>query len=269
MSNPRSEHPDSSAPSGDHGELPTSMRQGLDSTDQEFISRYMSFDSDLSWQPVSGDTSLPDRTTIGSSKLDEGDDEVASAMRAIEGDAPRELGDFKLVSKLGSGGFGVVYRASDQRLDRDVAIKVIKPDRIGDQRRQANFRAEAKAMAQLRHPNIVPVHQSGSVSSGQTFIVYEFIDGPTLRGFMRMNGVFPPEKAVKLVAGIAEGLGYAHRRGIVHRDVKPSNILIEEATGEPHIADFGCASRQSIVPPNQHESASDVFIGTPQYFSPE
>ncbi len=271
MSNPQSEHHDSSDSDDDYGDLPTSFDEGLDSTDQEFVSRYMSIDSDPSWRPVSGDISLADRTTIGSSRYEEDDvgGEDPGTARSIDRDAPRELGDFKLVGKLGSGGFGVVYRANDRRLDRDVAIKVIKPDRIGDERRQANFRAEAKAMAQLRHPNIVPVHQAGSVSSGQTFIVYEFIDGPTLRGFMRMHGVFSPDKAVQLVAGIADGLGYAHRSGIVHRDVKPSNILIEQSSGEPHLADFGCASRQSIVPPNLDEAASDVFIGTPQYFSPE
>ena len=236
----------------------------LDQADQEFISRYMSIDSELTWGSVPDEDSLADQTTIGSSNYR--DEQLRNEIGTH--DQQRALGEFKLIGKVGSGGFGVVYRALDTRLDRDVAIKVIKPDRIGDPRRCESFQAEARAMAQLRHPNIVPVHQAGAVSSGQTFIVYEFIDGPTLRGFMRMNGVFSPEKAVNLLTEIADGLGYAHRSGIVHRDIKPSNILIEAETGEPHIADFGCASRQSM-PATEITDASDVFIGTPQYFSPE
>ena len=264
MSDASANH-DESIPS-DHpaDPLATSFDQLLDAADHEFVSRYMSVDSDLSWISVAESDSLAEQTTIGPSSYQAAKirDEV---VQRIE---PRSLGDFRLIGKLGSGGFGVVYRARDTRLDRDVAIKVIKPDRIGDRRRQESFQAEAKAMAQLRHPNVVPVHQAGAVGSGQTFIVYEFIDGPTLRGYMRMHGVFSPAKAVGLLTKIADGLGYAHKSGIVHRDVKPSNILIEEESGEPHIADFGCASRQSL-PPDQVTEASDVFIGTPQYFSPE
>ncbi len=252
---PQQDEPQDTANSLDFG---VSMAPDVET--DEFVARHMSINSQAETLFVSEDVSQADVPTMAISEL---------SSQVFHDSGPRELGDFQLVNKLGSGGFGVVYRATDLRLDRDVAIKVIKPGKIGDSHRQENFQAEAKAVAQLRHPNIVPVHQAGSVSSGQTFIVYEFIDGPTLRGCMRQHGTFEPADGVKLLIKIADGLGYAHKCGIVHRDVKPENILIDEATGEPHIADFGCASRAAYGQKVHGEVLTDVYIGTPQYFSPE
>ena len=231
----------------------------------QFVTQHFSPDSNpgsvlISENEAADDDNLPPLPTVSMSSLTE---------HVFQTEDNRALGDFTLVDKLGSGGFGVVYRATDQRLDRDVAIKVIKADKIGDRHRRDSFQAEAKAVAQLRHPNIVPVHQAGEVASGQAFIVYQFIDGPTLRGYMRQHGAFAPKDAVKLLTKISDGLGYAHQCGIVHRDVKPENILIEHTTDEPHLADFGCAARQAYTQTVQGNVLSNVFIGTPQYFSPE
>lgn len=181
---------------------------------------------------------------------------------------PESLGEFELVGKLGSGGYGEVVRATDVRLKRDVAIKIVKRERAGDASQRERFLEEARSVAKLRHPNIVPVYQVGEIGSGIPFIVYGFIDGPTLRKRAWKKKRFEPDEAVALLVKIADGLGYAHELGIVHRDVKPANILIERKTGEPHIADFGCASTREL---GQQSATSDdrPYVGTLAYFSPE
>ncbi len=179
------------------------------------------------------------------------------------------FGHFTVIEELGSGGFGTVFRALDMQLDREVAVKIIKSASLANSSRMLRrFREEARAAAQLRHPNIVPVHHSGEFAEDEAFIVFDFIPGKTLRQVLREQGPFSANDAVELLAKVADALGYAHSRGVVHLDVKPENILIEAETNEPHVADFGCARREY----GEAGLAKDVRghrIGTPSYFSPE
>ncbi len=187
-----------------------------------------------------------------------------------------QIAHFRVLETLGSGGFGTVVRAYDTQLDREVAVKIIRSRSIGNKQIARQFQEEARAAAQLRHPNIVTVHQSGEYSNDQVYIVYDYIRGPTLREVLRKRRPLPMREAVSILARIARALGYAHAKGIVHRDVKPENVLIEKETDEPHVADFGCARRTpwqdeqtTKKPTRSRPSRANNFVGTPVYFSPE
>ena len=191
-----------------------------------------------------------------------------------------QIAHFKVIEKLGSGGFGTVLRAYDTQLDREVAVKIIKHDVLDSQKLVKQFEAEARAAAQLRHPNIVSVHQSGEYRTDQTFIVFDFIRGTTLRSLLKVRDQFSVRDRIRTLAKVADALGYAHSKRIVHRDVKPENILIEldedqaaagPVLGEPHVADFGCARRQQwdTISESTQSKKPKQYTGTPPYFSPE
>lgn len=195
----------------------------------------------------------------------------------------RTLGRFELVKVLGKGAFGTVYLARDPQLDRQVALKIPLRTSLQDAAEKMRFVREARAAAQLRHPNIVPVYDAGNI--GDTYyIAVAFVEGKTLRA--RLNErPFTHREAADLIAKIASALDYAHNKGIVHRDIKPENIIIDEA-GEPQIMDFGLARRLIDCDDSLHDShtsnripqsrqphsilthAGDV-MGTPAYMSPE
>ena len=178
--------------------------------------------------------------------------------------ANRELvGRFRVISILGRGSFGTVYRAYDPLLDREVALKV--PRFASDDREMiARFHREAKAAARLHHPNIVTLYENGQTDEGP-YLVVEFVDGVPLSKRLREH---PPELRVGVdwVRQIAEGLQYAHSEGIVHRDVKPANVMIN-GTGRPQLMDFGLAKRDADT-----ESGMTIegqIVGTPNYMAPE
>lgn len=174
-------------------------------------------------------------------------------------EAKSSAGRYRIVKPLGSGGFGVVYRAWDDQLQRDVAIKVLVRNDGGGA--TEGLLTEARMLARLDHPAIVPVYDIGKNSNGHIFIVSKFVDGPDLARMIAKDR--PGHRlAVQLIARIAEALDYAHQRGIIHRDVKPANILLH-ADGAPVLADFGLAMRDSEF------SRGDRFAGTPAYMSPE
>jgi hypothetical protein len=179
---------------------------------------------------------------------------------------PKQVGRFAVRSKLGEGSFGEVFRAHDPQLDREVALKVAKPETLNNPEREQRFFREARAAANLRHPNIVPLFETGT-AAGRHFIASAFVAGRTLKVEIDEADGRPLDfrRAAEVVRRLADALGYAHRQGIVHRDVKPENVLVD-GVGEPHVLDFGLAVRagDEVL----KTQAGEVF-GTPAYMSPE
>ncbi len=177
------------------------------------------------------------------------------------------LGRYHLLEQLGEGGMAVVYRAYDTRLEREVAVKIIRQSAFSPEMLEGvlkRFEREAKSLARLSHPNIVKVHDFGE-HAGSPFLVLEYLPGGTLKE--KLGRPLPWPAALKLLLPIARGVAYAHQQGIIHRDIKPANILIT-ASGEPMLSDFGIAK---ILEMGQTTSltGSGLAIGTPEYMAPE
>ncbi|MCB1096622.1 MAG: serine/threonine protein kinase [Verrucomicrobiae bacterium] len=164
---------------------------------------------------------------------------------------------FEIVECLGRGGMGVVYKARQKSLDRWVAIKILAPDRRGEERFAERFASEAQVLARMNHPNIVTVYDHGETSE-LFYIVMEYVDGVNLRDVLR-DGKMDPEQALAIVPPICEALDYAHGKGVIHRDIKPKNLLLDRE-GRVKIADFGIAELVG--------GAADIS-GTPPYMAPE
>ena len=181
--------------------------------------------------------------------------------KMLETDLPRTLTDrYRLDALIGVGGFGRVYKGFDTWLDRPVAVKIPKVDRRVGAEEVDQCRLEAKKVARLRHPNIVPVYDVGK-DDGSCFIVSEWIDGENLANRMK-GGRLPYQQGVKVIAEVADALGHAHARGYVHRDIKPANILLD-GSGRAYLTDFGIA----VV---EEELLKDVgAAGTLPYMAPE
>jgi serine/threonine protein kinase len=154
---------------------------------------------------------------------------------------PTTIGRYRIIRRLGQGGFGTVYLAHDDELDRPVAIKVPNPERIADPGDVEAYLNEARILARLDHPNIVPVYDVGRTEDGLCFVVSKLIEGSDLAARMGEQRLSFRDSA-ELVATVCSALHYAHTRGLVHRDIKPANILID-ASGKPCVADFGLALR--------------------------
>jgi eukaryotic-like serine/threonine-protein kinase len=180
-------------------------------------------------------------------------------------DEPRLLNNrYLILEQLGKGGMAIVYRARDTMLERLVAVKILRESYSRDPAFLDRFRQEAKAAANLSHPNIVTVHDFG-LDKDQLFIVMEYVPGTDLKTLMKQRGRFTSEEAVPLLIQACAGIGYAHRAGLVHCDVKPQNMLVTPDM-RLKVADFGIARALSTIHP---EEQSDVIWGSPQYFSPE
>ena len=171
---------------------------------------------------------------------------------------------YQLLEGLGKGGMATVYRARDKMLERDVAIKLLRDDYSDDDEFRERFRQEARAAANLSHPNIVTVHDFG-FDVGKLFIVMEFVDGPDLKTLIRRSGRVNIKDAIFLMVQACAGIGYAHRAGLVHCDVKPHNFLVT-SDRRLKVTDFGIARALSTI---KHDEYSDVVWGSPQYFAPE
>jgi len=171
---------------------------------------------------------------------------------------------YQLLEKLGSGGMADVFRARDLMLDRIVAIKVLRKDYSSNPDFQNYFRMEARSAANLSHPNIVTVHDFG-FADNLLFIVMEFIPGKDLKQLIRERGRFSVEAGIPLIIQACAGLGYAHRAGLVHCDVKPHNLLVAP-DGRLKVTDFGIARALATITPGEH---TDVVWGSPVYFAPE
>ena len=174
----------------------------------------------------------------------------------------RQIGSLELRQQVGAGAFGVVWKAWDAQLEREVAVKLPTERSLGREY-ATEFRREAKAAAKLNHPGIVRVIDYG-IQDGIAYIVYDLIDGVTLKDWRKRNEV-TPMKAAELCAEVAEALSHAHAHGVVHRDIKPGNILID-SEDRPHITDFGLAKRHDST---STAAGSGVIVGTLSYMSPE
>jgi eukaryotic-like serine/threonine-protein kinase len=183
---------------------------------------------------------------------------------------PRLLGGrYELDGVVGRGGMAEVYRARDIRLDRIVGVKTLREDLARDQTFQARFRREAQSAASLNHPSIVAVYDTGEDMLGPTpvpYIVMEYVDGRTLRDLLRDDRRLLPERALEITDGVLRALDYSHRNGIVHRDIKPGNVMLTRA-GDVKVMDFGIARAVSDAQATMTQTAQ--VIGTAQYLSPE
>lgn len=185
-----------------------------------------------------------------------------------------QLGDrYSVGQVIGRGGMAEVYEGTDRRLNRKVAIKVLRPDLARDPMFQERFRREAQSAAGLNHPNIVAIYDTGEdlIEDGASqvsvpYIVMEFVDGVTLRQMLTNGPRILPERALEVVAGVLAALDYSHRHGIVHRDIKPANIMIN-AFGDAKVMDFGIARAMSDAATSV--TATSAVMGTAQYLSPE
>ncbi|MDY0125296.1 MAG: protein kinase [Anaerolineaceae bacterium] len=178
---------------------------------------------------------------------------------------PSLLNDrYQLQETLGTGGMAVVYKARDLMLERNVAVKVLREDFSKDPAFRERFRQEARAAANLSHPNIVTVHDFG-LDQGHLFIVMEYMPGTDLKTLVKQKERFPVSEALELMVQACGGVGYAHRAGLVHCDVKPHNMLVTPE-GRLKVTDFGIARALASISPDE---LSDVVWGSPHYFSPE
>jgi serine/threonine protein kinase/formylglycine-generating enzyme required for sulfatase activity len=189
-------------------------------------------------------------------------DTVAPEQGAPAKSGLSHIGRYRVEKLLGRGGFGSVYLAHDDQLRRRVAIKVPHPEIVAQPRYAETYLAEARTLAALDHPNIVPVHDIGQTEDGLPFVVSKFIEGSDLAHRMQ-QGQLSIAEAVTITATVAEALHYAHRQGLVHRDVKPGNILLDTA-GKPYVADFGLALKDE-----DYGQGKGGVAGTPAYMSPE
>ena len=173
-------------------------------------------------------------------------------------------GQYDIERELGRGGMGVVYLAHDVKLDREVAIKVLPPLLAGAPEVRERFLREARTAARLSHPNIVAIHSADEIDS-RVFFVMGYIAGESLAERLRRTGVLEPAEAVPIIRDVALALDYAHERGVVHRDVKPENILLDSATGRAMVTDFGIARVAEAAP----LTMTGQVLGSVHYMSPE
>ncbi len=172
-----------------------------------------------------------------------------------------KLGRFELRRVLGEGAQAVVWLGFDARLEREVAVKLMRPEAAADAQLMNRWLQEARSVSRLAHPNIVPVFEA-DVHAAQPYLVFEYVAGPTLAAQIKTHGAMPAHRAVAMLIGVLDALEAAHAAGVVHRDLKPSNILID-ANGRARVMDFGIAARL-------HDPGNlDQVVGTPGYMSPE
>ncbi len=171
---------------------------------------------------------------------------------------------YQLLKTLGSGGMAVVYQARDLMLERFVAVKILREDYSNNDAFRERFRQEARAAANLSHPNIVTVHDFG-FDQGRLFIVMEYVPGMNLKSILKKRTITSMDESLSLLIQACSGIGYAHRAGLVHCDIKPHNMLVTP-DGRLKVTDFGIARALSSINPDEQ---SDVIWGSPHYLSPE
>src|SRR5262245_43418206 len=192
---------------------------------------------------------------------------VPSSDSELRTHVERVLGThYELDCEIGRGGMGVVYRAKDRRLKRTVAIKVLPPELAFRSEIKTRFLREAETAAQLNHPNIVDIYAVDEVD-GTVFFVMAYITGDNLAKRVHEHGALSVEETRRTLRDVADALAYAHERGVIHRDIKPDNILIDAGSGRPMVTDFGIA--RAVSEGDSRLTATGIAIGTPTYMSPE
>jgi len=191
-------------------------------------------------------------------------DPIAGRLRQALGSS------YTVEGEIGRGGMGVVYHARDERLKRKVAIKVLPPELAFREEIRIRFLREAETAARLSHPHIVPIHSVGEGPDGLVYFVMMYVDGEPLGAKLKRRGRLPPEETRRILIETADALGAAHAVGIIHRDVKPDNILLEGSRGRVVVTDFGIAKALSSTTGGGGTlTATGVAIGTPHFMSPE
>ena len=179
-----------------------------------------------------------------------------------QGPLPR-IGDYQLVRQIACGGMGVVYEARDLKLNRTVALKMLARGELASDAELHRFRAEAEAVAQLDHPNIVPIYDVGE-HEGRPYFTMKLFDGGSLAD-ARRGARYASRQAARLVEAVARAIHHGHQRGILHRDLKPANVLLD-AEGTPYVGDFGVAK---VLDRETGLTRSGAVVGTPSYMAPE
>jgi serine/threonine-protein kinase len=179
---------------------------------------------------------------------------------------------YRLERRIGAGGMSAVFRATDLRLSRPVAVKIMMGSLFGNQAALQRFEREARAAARLNHPNIVAIHDYGLIGSDGAYLVMELVNGPTLRAELRKTGALPPTQAAAWFQQMLDGLAAAHDSGVVHRDLKPENVIVAQLAGSGElvkILDFGLAKIAAAGDPGTMLTAAGAVLGTLGYMSPE
>ena len=218
-------------------------------------------------------------STVGGGRVDPNveDDTVERLIQKLESQLPiqrrlesvltdQQLGDYRILEPIGYGTTGVVYRAEDPRLGRQVAVKVLRPDFASSDRARSRLEREARAAASLGQQNVVAVFDVCIDPVGISYLVMELIEGGTLRDRLRNSEPIPPRESAEIVRQLLAGLSAAHEKGLVHRDIKSSNILIEEKTGLAKLTDFGLVRD---LESDSNLTRDNAIAGTPAYMSPE
>ena len=169
---------------------------------------------------------------------------------------------YRVESLLGRGGMGVVYLARDLSLERPVALKLIAPELVQDEEFRARFLREPRLAASLDHPNVIPIYEAGE-HEDQLYLAMRYVKGTDLRAELEREGKLPPERTIDILAQVAGALDAAHDRGLVHRDVKPANVLLDDA-GHPYLTDFGITK-----PAGGDSTDTGQMVGTLDYLAPE
>ena len=216
---------------------------------EEFLSRFSDISETLRKKLSDSDTSGQEPSLAPTQTFDSTQNDL-------------RIGRYRILRVLGEGAFGRVLLAFDDELERQVAIKVPKPERFQSAEDAESYLAEARMVAGLDHPNIVPVYDMGRTENESVYVVSKFIEGSDLKTLIEQDRP-SPDQAAHLLAVVAQALHHAHQKRLIHRDIKPANILIEEATQTPYVADFGLAIKE------EDYLKSGSMAGTPAYMSPE
>ena len=269
------------AGSGDPRTTTTEQEKPLNekNLDREVLSSLLQFDESLrngklaDTQVLSVDQELLGKLELGHAALLELEASIPRRTSVMPSWAPQRIGRFDIQSVLGAGGFAVVYLAFDPSLNRQVALKIPRPHALMNPELRRRFLTEAQAAAKLDHPNIVPVYDAGE-DRDLPYIACAFCNGPTLASWLSLKAVpMKPKLAATIVRDLARAMQYSHDRGILHRDIKPGNILLFPAVhGDeafpyvPRISDFGLAK---VLESSELDTVTSQLIGTPRYMAPE